>query len=350
MVAPPLEISARDKRNGKKCLNCRQNFKKLNLAIVILNWNGKSWLEKFLPNVIQHSAGADLFVIDNNSTDDSVEFLKNEFPQVKIILNTENHGFAGGYNEGLKQIKHEFYCLLNSDVEVTENWLQPVLELFAEDEKIAAIQPKILDFNRREYFEFAGAAGGLIDNLGFPYCRGRIFENIEKDEGQYDDETEIFWASGCCFFIRSADFWAQDGFDERFFAHQEEIDLCWRLKNSGRKIFYTGNSTVYHVGGGTLNKQSAQKTFLNIRNNLSMLLKNLPFPKAFWILLLRFILDGFAGIYFGLKNGFPHFLAVIRAHFSFYAQVPATLKRRQKNQISQFYQARWLVFKNFLRS
>ncbi|WP_226064442.1 glycosyltransferase family 2 protein [Kaistella polysaccharea] len=320
----------------------------MNLAIVILNWNGRSWLEKFLPNVIQYSKGADLFVIDNNSTDDSVSFLQHNFPTVKIIINENNRGFAGGYNEGLKKIDHEFYCLLNSDVEVTENWLQPVLELFRKDDRIAAIQPKILDYNKRNYFEFAGAAGGMIDNLGFPFCRGRVFENIEDDHGQYDDESEIFWASGCCFFIRSKDFWAQNGFDERFFAHQEEIDLCWRLKNSGKKIFYTGKSSVFHVGGGTLNKQSPQKTFLNIRNNLSMLLKNLPFPKVIWLIFFRFILDGFAGFYFGFKDGFPHFWAVIRAHFSFYGQVPQTLKLRQKNQITDFYQAKWLVFKNFL--
>lgn len=320
----------------------------MNIAIVILNWNGKSWLEKFLPNVISHSAGSEIYVIDNASTDDSISFLKLNFPTVKIIINDKNYGFAGGYNEGLKQIDSEIYCLLNSDVEVTENWLQPISRLFKADKNIAAIQPKILDYNRRNYFEFAGAAGGLIDNLGFPYCRGRIFENIEKDLGQYNDETEIFWASGCCLFIRSKDFREQNGFDARFFAHQEEIDLCWRLKNAGKKIYYTGKSTVYHVGGGTLNKENPRKTFLNIRNNLSMLLKNLPFPALIWIIFLRFILDGFAGIYLAYKNGFSHFTAVITAHFSFYGQMLQTFKLRQKNQISHFYTAKWLVFKNFL--
>ena len=305
-------------------------------------------MEKFLPNVIQYSENAEIYVIDNASTDDSVEFLKSNFPTVKIVQNKENLGFAGGYNEGLKKIEAEIYCLLNSDVEVTENWLQPVLNLFGKDKNIAAVQPKILDFNNREFFEFAGAAGGLIDNLGYPYCRGRVFENIEKDNGQYNDETEIFWASGCCFFIRSKEFWEQNGFDERFFAHQEEIDLCWSLKNSGKKIFYTGKSTVYHVGGGTLNKQSAQKTFLNIRNNLSMLLKNLPFPKLVWLIFFRLCLDGIAGIYFGFKNGLPHLWAVVRAHFGFYAQVSGTLKRRGKNQIKDYYQSKWLIFKHFL--
>jgi len=320
----------------------------LNLAIAILNWNGKNWLEKFLPNVILHSENTDVYVIDNASTDDSVVFLKLNFPQVKIIQNTENQGFAGGYNEGLKKIDAEIYCLLNSDVEVTENWLKPVLDLFQKDLKIAAVQPKILDYNRKNFFEFAGAAGGFIDNLGYPYCRGRVFENIEEDKGQFDDETEIFWASGCCLFIRSEDFWKQNGFDARFFAHQEEIDLCWRLKNDGKKIFYTGKSTVYHVGGGTLNKQSAQKTFLNMRNNLSMLVKNLPLSVVFWIILSRLILDGAAALYFAFKNGLPHLWAVLRAHFSFYAELPETIKLRGKKQIRNYYQCKWLIFKHFI--
>lgn len=298
--------------------------------------------------MILHSGNSDIYVVDNASTDDSVSFLNENFPAVKIIINDKNYGFAGGYNEGLRKIDSEIYCLLNSDVEVTENWLQPVLHLFKKDQNIAAIQPKILDYNRRNFFEFAGAAGGLIDNLGYPYCRGRIFENIEEDLGQYDDETEIFWASGCCLFIRSKDFWEQNGFDERFFAHQEEIDLCWRLKNSGKKIFYTGKSTVYHFGGGTLNKQSPQKTFLNIRNNLSMMLKNLPFPKLIWLIFFRLSLDGIAGIYFGLKFGFPHFWAVVRAHFGFYSQFSGSWKLRQKNQIKNYYQEKWLIFKHFL--
>ena len=320
----------------------------MDVAIAILNWNGKNWLEKFLPSVISHSENTDIYIIDNASTDDSVAFLKLNFPQVKIIQNTENHGFAGGYNEGLKKIKADIYCLLNSDVEVTENWLNPVVDLFQKNLNISAVQPKILDFNRKNFFEFAGAAGGFIDNLGYPYCRGRIFDEIEEDKGQYDDETEIFWASGCCLFIRSEDFWAENGFDERFFAHQEEIDLCWRLKNAGKKIFYTGKSTVYHVGGGTLNKQSAQKTFLNMRNNLTMLVKNLPVSKVFWIIFFRLILDGAAAFYFAFKNGFPHLWAVLRAHFSFYAQLPKTLQLRSKNQIRNYYQSKWLIFKHFI--
>ncbi|GAB0157448.1 glycosyltransferase family 2 protein [Chryseobacterium sp. Alg-005] len=318
------------------------------LAIVILNWNGKSWLEKFLPGVIRFSENAKIYVIDNLSTDDSVQYVQANFPNVEVIINDQNYGFAGGYNEGLQKISAEYYCLLNSDVEVTENWVSPVLDLFEKNSEISAIQPKILSYNHKNFFEFAGAGGGLIDNLGYPYCRGRIFDDLEEDKGQYDDETEIFWASGCCLFIRSKDFWAQNGFDARFFAHQEEIDLCWRLINSGKKIYYTGKSRVFHVGGGTLNKQNPQKTYLNIRNNLSMMLKNLPFPKLIGLIFFRLCLDGIAGIYFGIKNGFPHLWAVVRAHFGFYGQAYATWKLRQQHQKDQFYQSKWLIFKHFL--
>ncbi|MDO4224868.1 MAG: glycosyltransferase [Bergeyella zoohelcum] len=318
------------------------------LAIAILNWNGKHWLEKFLPSVIKHSEGHSIFVIDNASTDDSIHFLTTNFPSVKIIQNAGNTGFANGYNEGLRQIEAEIYCLLNSDVEVTENWTKPILNLFQHNPNIAAIQPKILSYTDKTMFEFAGAGGGLIDHLGYPYCRGRIFDVLEKDLGQYDDETEIFWASGCAMFIRSKDFWQQNGFDERFFAHQEEIDLCWRLKNAGRTIFYTGQSQVYHYGGGTLAKQNPQKTYLNFRNNLSMMLKNLPFPRLIWLIFIRLCLDGIAGLHLGLKNGFPHLWAVAKAHFGFYAQIPNTLKRRSKRQISNYYQTKWLIFKHFL--
>lgn len=325
-----------------------QRCTEMKIAIAILNWNGKSWLEKFLPNVLENSQSAEVYVIDNASTDDSVAYISTCFPSVKIVINQQNHGFAGGYNEGLKQIHADIYCLLNSDVEVTPGWLDPVAALFEKSPDIAAIQPKVLDYNRKNFFEFAGAGGGLIDNLGYPYCRGRIFENIEEDKGQYNDETEIFWASGCCLFIRSEDFWKENGFDARFFAHQEEIDLCWRLKNSGRKIYYTGKSAIYHVGGGTLQKQNPRKTYLNIRNNLSMMLKNLPSDKLY-LIFIRLCLDGIAGIYFMFKHGFSHTWAVIKAHFGFYAQLPGTLKLRQQNQIKDYYQSKWLIFKHFLK-
>jgi len=319
------------------------------IAVVILNWNGKSWLEKFLPTVLKYSESAQIYVVDNASTDDSVLFLENNFPSVKVIQNAQNSGFAGGYNEGLKQVKEEIYCLLNSDVEVTEGWLEPVLNLFQKNQEIAAIQPKILSYDKKNYFEFAGAGGGLIDNLGYPYCRGRVFDDLEEDKGQYDDEMEIFWASGCCFFIRKSDFWLAGGFDERFFAHQEEIDLCWRLINLGKKIFYTGKSTIYHVGGGTLNKQNPRKTFLNIRNNLSMLVKNLPFEALFWIIPLRLALDVVAGIYLAYKEGISHLWAVFKGYLGFYTQFLESFRRRTKFQKKNYYQTKYLVFRYFIK-
>lgn len=318
------------------------------LAIAILNWNGRKWLEQFLPVVVQHSPEADIYIIDNASEDDSVTFVENNFPSVRVIQNSKNEGFAAGYNSALKNIDAEIYCLLNSDVEVTQNWIPPMIALFDSDQSIAAAQPKILSYHNRNFFEYAGAGGGFIDNLGFPYCRGRIFNSIEEDKGQYDDETEIFWASGCSLFIRSKDFREQGGFDERFFAHQEEIDLCWRLKNSGKKIMYTGKSAVYHVGGGTLSNQNPEKTFLNFRNNLSMMLKNLPFPNLLWLLFFRLSLDGIAGIQFAFRHGFSHLWAVVRSHIGFYGQLPETWRRRQKHQLRKYYQEKWLVFKHFL--
>ena len=322
----------------------------MTVAIAILNWNGKKWLEQFLPSVIQYSQEATIYVIDNASTDDSLSFLQTSFPSVKIIQNKSNLGFAGGYNEGLKFIKEDIYCLLNSDVEVTENWIMPVKELFHKNPKIAAIQPKIKAFHDKKSFEFAGAAGGLIDNLCYPYCRGRVFDKVEEDNGQYDDETEIFWASGCAMFIRSKDFWNQNGFDARFFAHQEEIDLCWRLINSGRKIYYTYKSTVYHVGGGTLNKQNPQKTYLNFRNNLSMMAKNAPSSYVFSTLFFRLCLDGIAGVRLMFTDGFAHTWAIVRSHFAFYAQLPQTIKLRKAPFKKKFYNSKWLIFKHFLGS
>lgn len=318
------------------------------IAVVILNWNGVKLLEQFLPSVVQFSQGAQIYVADNASSDDSIHFVKENFPTITIVQNSGNHGFAKGYNDALQHIDAEIYALVNSDIEVTENWLNPIIENFDQEKQTAIIQPKILDYKNKGYFEYAGAAGGFIDKYGFPFCRGRVFDTIEKDNGQYNDNCEIFWASGACFFIRSEVYHELGGFDETFFAHQEEIDLCWRLKNSGRKIYYTGQSKVYHVGGGTLNKQSPQKTFLNIRNNLSMMLKNLPFPSLIWILFSRMILDGVAAFYFAYKNGFSHLWAVLRGHFGFYTQIPGTLKLRQKNHIKKYYQTEWLIFKHFL--
>ena len=319
------------------------------LAIVILNYNGTNWLNKFLPSVISYSEEADIYVIDNASTDNSVSFLKENFPSVNIVVNSQNYGFAGGYNHGLKQIPATIYCLLNSDVEVTPHWTQAVLHLFNSDENIVAIQPKILDYKNKNKFEFAGAAGGFIDNLGYPFCRGRVFFSLEEDHHQYNDEVPIFWATGACLFIRKTTFEEHKGFDEDFFAHMEEIDLCWRINNSGKKVFYTGNSTVYHVGGGTLDPYNPRKTYLNFRNNLLMLLKNLPKGKVFSIIFIRLFLDGFAGVQFLFKNGFNHCWAIVRAHFSFYSLLFKFLNKR-KPGIKNYYKTKAIVFQYFIKS
>lgn len=311
----------------------------MKIAVVILNWNGKKFLEKFLPFVISNnSSDAQIIVADNASTDDSVSFLTTNYPQIKIIQNTVNGGFAKGYNDALKLVKAEYYVLLNSDVEVTPNWIDPIIKLMDSDKSIAACQPKIKDFNKKSYFEYAGAAGGFIDKYGYPFCRGRILETIEEDKAQYNDTREVFWASGACLFVRAEYYHQMEGFDEDFFAHMEEIDLCWRLKNYGYKIMYCADSTVYHVGGGTLNKTSPKKTFLNFRNNLILLCKNHP-PDYFYLkLFIRFLLDGLAGLKFLLSGKFSHFLAVIKAHFSFYASFANTLRKRKelKTKIKQY--------------
>lgn len=307
----------------------------MRVAIAILNWNGRALLEKFLPDVVKHSAGvADVYVIDNNSTDESLKLLTSSFTSVKIIQNTENHGFAKGYNEGLKHIVADCFVLLNSDVQVTENWIKPVVALFESDASIVACQPKLLNYNVRDEFEYAGGGGGYIDKWGYPFCRGRIFDSFEKDLGQYNDLREIFWASGACLFIRAKNFFDAGGFDEDFFAHMEEIDLCWRIRNLGFKVMYCPQSTVYHVGAGTLAKMNPRKTFYNFRNNLLLLGKNHA-PEYFLIkFLLRGSLDGLAGFKFLFSGQISHFFAVLQAHFSFYSMLPATMRKRrviQKN-------------------
>lgn len=299
----------------------------MKIAIVILNWNGKDLLQQFLPSVDQNSKEASIYVIDNASTDDSVEFIKENYPEIHVIQNEKNYGYAEGYNQGLKSVDADIYCLLNSDVEVTPDWIQPIQALF-ENEDIAAVQPKILDYHHKNKFEYAGAGGGFLDNFGYPYCRGRVFWTLEKDEGQYDDEIQVFWASGACFFVRAKDFWEHQGFDENFFAHMEEIDLCWRMNNANRKVFYTGKSTVYHVGGGTL-KNSPRKTFLNFRNSLWMLMRNLPAYKLFPVIFSRLVLDGITGIVFWRYHGFGHLIAIIRSHFSFYSKLGEYYKSRR---------------------
>lgn len=318
------------------------------LAIVILNWNGKELLNTFLPSVIAYSQEATIYVADNASSDDSVAFVKQEFPQVKIIQNTENFGFAKGYNEALKHVDENYLCLLNSDVEVTKNWLQPIIEIFEKDSNTAIIQPKLLDYKQKDHFEYAGAAGGFIDRYGYPYCRGRIFETIEKDLGQYDKQTQIFWASGACLFIRNNAFKELGGFDDSFFAHMEEIDLCWRCQNTGYQVTYTPKSTVYHVGGATLHKSNPRKTFLNFRNSLFTLVKNAKGSLVF-LLLTRLLIDGIAGTKFLFQLKPLDCLAVVKAHLSLYSNFSKLLKqRKQLPRHIKHYTVKSIVWNYFL--
>lgn len=319
------------------------------IAIVILNWNGKPLLEKYLPSVVQHSRGADVYVIDNASSDDSVNFVKERYPSIEILQNPENSGFAKGYNDGLKHIDADIYCLLNSDVEVTPNWLGPIETIFSEKEKVAIIQPKILNLRKREYFEYAGAAGGFIDQLGYPFCRGRIFQALEKDTGQYDNDREIFWATGACMFIKREVFQELGGFDEDYFAHQEEVDLCWRAQNSGHVVYYTAQSHVYHLGGSTLNNMNPKKTYLNFRNSLFSITKNLPRRKAFVIIFMRLVLDGIAALRFILQFKLNHCFAILRAHLSFYRQFRKMYRKREKaNFIIKYYTVKSIVWFHFV--
>ncbi len=320
----------------------------MKIAVVILNWNGKNLLEQFLPSVVEYSKEAVIYVADNASTDDSIEFIKSEYPSVKIIQNKDNDGFAGGYNDALKHVEENILCLLNSDIEVTKNWLQPILNTFGKEPNTAIIQPKILDFKQKDYFEYAGAGGGFIDKYGYPYCRGRIFNTLEKDIGQYNDTIDIFWASGACFFIKKEIFNELNGFDTSFFAHMEEIDLCWRAKNSGYAIKYIGTSTVFHVGGATLKNTNPKKTYLNFRNSLFALTKNAN-GTIFDKILVRLILDGVAGIKFLFEFKPLHTLSIIKAHFSFYKNLRDLLQKRKsfKNKV-KYYQKTSIVIDYFV--
>ncbi|HKJ07142.1 MAG TPA: glycosyltransferase family 2 protein [Flavobacteriaceae bacterium] len=324
----------------------------MKIAIVLLNWNGKNLLEKFLPKVIEYSQipNAEIVLADNASTDDSIDFVLQNFPSVKIIKNKNNEGFAKGYNLALKQVKADIYCLLNTDVEVTNNWLQPILEIFKNEVNTAAVQPKILDYKNKSYFEYAGAAGGFIDQFGFPFCRGRIFNEIEQDIGQYNNNDEIFWASGACLFIRAKVFKEANGFDEDFFAHQEEIDLCWRINNLGYGIKFCSQSTVYHVGGATLAPQNPKKTYLNFRNNLAMMVKNLPAKTAFFVLFFRLFLDGVASAKFLFSGKPKHAFAILKSHVSFYRDLFKNINKRTKNtKITNYYKVRNIVWKHFVK-
>lgn len=304
---------------------------------MILNWNGKELLKKFLPSVVEHSKEAKIYIIDNASTDGSLAFVKKEFPVVKCILNTSNKGYAGGYNEGLKNIDEDIYILLNNDVAVSKNWLIPIIDCFKKHSDIAVIQPKILDYKNPEYFEYAGAAGGFIDKYGYPYCRGRIFNDLEKDHGQYDQDLEIFWASGACLAVRKEIFRKAGEFDESYFAHQEEIDLCWRIFNMNQKIWFCYQSQVYHLGGGTLKSLSPKKTYLNFRNSLYNILKNVSSHEFYNILFMRLLLDGMACLKFLFSFQFKHILAVLKAHFSFYSNFRLIKNKRYSSFVSREY-------------
>ncbi|MEH6681180.1 MAG: glycosyltransferase family 2 protein [Sediminicola sp.] len=321
----------------------------LKIAIVILNWNGKSLLEEFLPSVLAHSGNAEIYLADNASEDGSVDFVRTNYPLIKIVENSINGGFAKGYNDALKFIDADIFCLLNSDVEVAQGWLGPIETIYAERSDVAIVQPKILDLKKKGHFEYAGAAGGFLDRLGYPFCRGRIFQALEEDKGQYDDIREIFWATGACMFIRREVFFGLGGFDEDYFAHQEEVDLCWRAKNRGLKVFYVGTSHVYHLGGSTLNNMNPKKTFLNFRNSLYSITKNLPKRQALPIIFIRLLLDGVAGVRFIFQLKFLHFFAILRAHISFYGNFIKMFNKREKQlKTVKYYAAKSIVWSHFV--
>jgi len=289
------------------------------VAVVILNWNGKAFLEKFLPSVVNSGYGnLSIVVADNASDDDSIEFLQRSYPNVRILPRLTNEGFAKGYNSALKEVSADYYILLNSDVEVTRGWIEPVISLMESDTKIAACQPKVLSFKQRRQFEYAGACGGYIDKLGYPFTRGRIFETCERDHGQYDTAVQIFWATGAALFIRAKVFHEMDGFDEEFFAHQEEIDLCWRMQRKGYTVYVVPSSVVYHVGGGTLPMGDRKKVYLNFRNNLIMMTKNLPFSEWVWKIPLRILLDTIAAFRALIDGNFSTFISIASAHMHYW--------------------------------
>lgn len=301
------------------------------VAIVILNWNGEKFLKKFLPSVVNNTlaAGIEVVVADNGSTDGSISFIENTYPSIRVIKLDRNYGFASGYNLALKQVESEYYVLLNSDVDVPQGWLNPLIQFMDTNPNAAACMPKILDYNNPHNFEYAGAAGGFIDYLGYPFCRGRILSHIEQDKGQYDKPLEIFWASGACLFIRSRVYWEAGGLDDDFFAHMEEIDLCWRAKNLGYSNWCIPESKVYHVGGGTLPNNNPRKLYYNYRNSLYMLYKNLPKRNLLPIVFTRLVLDGLSAVAYLLKGNFGFFKAVFLAHCTFWSNIRIIINKRK---------------------
>lgn len=337
----------------------------LDCSVVILNWNGKQFLEQFLPSVVKYSKGADIIVVDNWSTDDSLDFIKKNYPnEVTSIELDQNYGFTGGYNKSIAKIKTRYSVLLNSDVEVSKNWLQPIIEMMNQDQMIAACQPKILWYKDKSSFEYAGAGGGYIDKYGYPFCRGRVFDTLETDTGQYDDTKEVFWATGACMFVRTEVYNNLGGLDEDFFAHMEEIDLCWRMQNTGYKVYYNGKSQVYHVGGGTLAKSNPKKTYLNFRNNLQTLAKNLPANKLLKTFLVRLFLDEVAALNFLLKGQIKNSLAIFRAYIYFIKNIRNLKEKRKeikpkylpkttvylKSIVVDYYLKKKKVFQEFINS
>lgn len=317
-------------------------------AVVILNWNGKKMLERFLPSVTAHTQGdAEVIIADNGSTDDSLDFVRAQYPGLRIIELDKNYGFAGGYNRALQQVKADYYVLLNDDVEVTPGWIEPVVAQMQQHPDTAICQPKLLMYDQRDTFEYAGGAGGFLDKYGYPFCRGRMFTSLEQDNGQYNTPGEIFWASGAAMFVR-ADVWHQlGGLDDDFFAHMEEIDFCWRAKNAGYRVEYCPQSTVFHVGGGTLPKSNPRKTYLNFRNNMALLYKNLPKHRLAWVMCSRIVLDYVAGFKFLMEQKPKEFIAVVDAHKAFYKWLPQLKKKRQglkqQSRVSGMYQGLLLI-------
>jgi len=316
------------------------------IAVVILNFNGLAYLRKFLPGVVEHSSlpGTEVVVADNASADGSVAYVKENHPGVRLIEMDRNHGFAGGYDRVLRQLSASYAVLLNSDVEVTSGWLQPLLAAMESDSRLAACMPRIRSFHNRTYFEYAGASGGFIDSFGYPFCRGRILSELEEDKGQYDRQVSVFWATGACMFVRMSAYLQSGGLDGDFFAHMEEIDLCWRFHRMDYRVAVIPASVVYHVGGGTLPNNNPHKLFLNYRNSLYLLAKNLPAMRLIPILFIRLLLDGLSAVIYLLKGSSPFFLAVLRAHLAFYGKLPALMAKRtqppeieMKRNINEMY-------------
>jgi len=311
------------------------------VAVVILNWNGRSMLERFMPSVVANSSFAEVVVADNGSSDDSLAFMRQNYPQVRLVPLDKNYGFAEGYNRAMEQIEADYYVLLNSDVECTPRWIEPVVELMDSDESIAIAQPKLLMYDQKDTFEYAGGAGGFIDKYGYPFCRGRLFSTLEKDHGQYDDRCDVFWATGACMFVRASVWRELGGLDNDFFAHMEEIDFCWRTHLAGYRVCYCPQSVVYHVGGGTLPKSSPFKTELNFRNNLSMLYKNLPDNRRGRVLAFRMLLDWVAAIKFLMEGHVGEYQAVRKAHRQYRTWKPQLRDKRKRNgthPVPQVYQ------------